>query len=55
MITNQLLLHPGEREEAVVDGELDLPDYVEAVAEEVVVAVDAAAEGVLDGEHGASN
>jgi len=38
----------------VVDGELDLPDDVEAVAEEeVVVAVDAAAEGVLDGEHGA--
>ncbi|CAL5090266.1 unnamed protein product [Urochloa decumbens] len=46
--------HPGEREEAVVDGELDLADDVEPVAEEeVVVAVDAAAEGVLDGEHGA--
>jgi hypothetical protein len=43
VITNQLPSHPGEREKAVVDGELDLPDYVEAVAEEVVVAVDAAA------------
>jgi hypothetical protein len=43
-----------EREEAVVDGELDLADDVEAVAEEeVVVPVDAAAEGVLDGEDGA--
>jgi hypothetical protein len=50
----QLPSHPGEREEAVVDGELDLPDDVEAVPEEeVVVAVDAAAEGVLHGEHGA--
>jgi hypothetical protein len=37
-----------------VDGELDLPDDVEAVPEEeVVVAVDAAAEGVLHGEHDA--
>jgi hypothetical protein len=50
----QLLAHAGQREEAVVDGELHLADDVEAVAEqEVVVAVDAAAEGVLDGEHGA--
>jgi hypothetical protein len=50
----QVLAHPGEGQEAVVDGELDLADDVKAVAEEeVVVAVDAAAEGVLDGEHGA--
>uniref|UniRef100_J3MQI1 Uncharacterized protein n=1 Tax=Oryza brachyantha TaxID=4533 RepID=J3MQI1_ORYBR len=46
-----LLVDPREREEAVVDGELDLADDVEAVTEEeVAVAVDAATEGVLDGE-----
>jgi hypothetical protein len=49
-----LLAHPREREEAVVDRELHLADDVEAVPEqEVVVAVDAAAQGVLHGEHGA--
>lgn len=49
-----LFADAGEGEEAVVDGELDLTDDVEAVAEEkVVVAVDGAAEGVFDGEDGA--
>eukprot|EP00268_Persea_americana_P058205 TRINITY_DN7020_c0_g1_i1.p2 TRINITY_DN7020_c0_g1~~TRINITY_DN7020_c0_g1_i1.p2 ORF type:complete len:320 (-),score=41.53 TRINITY_DN7020_c0_g1_i1:261-1220(-) len=49
-----LLPDAREGEETVVDGELDLADDVEAVAEEeVVVAVDAAAERVLDGEDGA--
>ena len=45
----ELLSDAGEREEAVVDRELDLADDVEAVAEEeVVVPVDRAAEGVFD-------
>ena len=36
-----------------MDGELDLADDVEAVAEEeIVIAVDRAAEGVFDGEDG---
>ncbi|KAF8039552.1 hypothetical protein BT93_B1922 [Corymbia citriodora subsp. variegata] len=44
----------GESEEAMVDRELDLADDVEAVAEEeVVVAVDRAAEGVLHRQDGA--
>ncbi|KAK3443826.1 hypothetical protein EUGRSUZ_B03894 [Eucalyptus grandis] len=44
----------GEREEAMVDRELDLADDVEAVAEEeVVVPVDRAAEGVLHRQDGA--
>jgi len=49
-----LLAHPGQRQQAVVHGELHLTDDVEPVTEQqVVVAVDAAAQGVLHGEHGA--
>uniref|UniRef100_A0A804MGP4 Uncharacterized protein n=1 Tax=Zea mays TaxID=4577 RepID=A0A804MGP4_MAIZE len=49
-----LLAHPGQRQQAVVHGELHLPDDVEPVPEQqVVVAVDAAAQRVLHGEHGA--
>jgi len=44
----EVLANAGEREEAVVDRELDLADDVETVAEEeVVVAVDRTAEGVF--------
>ena len=48
-----LLLHAGDGHEAVVHGELHLADDVQAVAQQqVVVAVDAAAQGVLDGQDG---